>query len=66
MSAPILYYDDRSPPVRSCLMLIKMLNINVELRFVDLFKGAQFEIDFLAVSVCKTDAELNTNYLSSS
>ncbi|XP_017868946.1 PREDICTED: glutathione S-transferase E14 [Drosophila arizonae] len=50
MSAPILYYDDRSPPVRSCLMLIKMLNINVELRFVDLFKGAQFEKDFLALN----------------
>ncbi|EDW59917.1 glutathione S-transferase E14 isoform X1 [Drosophila virilis] len=50
MTIPILYYDDRSPPVRSCLMLIKMLNINVELRFVDLFKGAQFEKDFLALN----------------
>ncbi|XP_064543398.1 glutathione S-transferase E14 isoform X2 [Drosophila montana] len=50
MTIPILYYDDRSPPVRSCLMLIKMLNINVELRFVDLFKGGQFEKDFLALN----------------
>lgn len=47
---PILYYDDRSPPVRSCLMLIKLLDIDVELRFVDLFKGEQFQKDFLAVS----------------
>lgn len=50
MSKPILYYDDRSPPVRSCLMLIKMLDIDVEMRYVDLFKGAQFEKQFLAVS----------------
>lgn len=49
MSKPILYYDDRSPPVRSCLMLIKMLDIDVELRYVDLFKGAQFEKQFVAV-----------------
>ncbi|KAH8401452.1 hypothetical protein KR009_005552 [Drosophila setifemur] len=47
---PILYYDDRSPPVRSCLMLIKLLNIDVELRFVDLFKGEQFEKDFLKLN----------------
>ncbi|KAH8254156.1 hypothetical protein KR032_008706 [Drosophila birchii] len=47
---PILYYDDRSPPVRSCLMLIKLLDIDVELRFVDLFKGEQFHKDFLALN----------------
>ncbi|XP_034477552.1 glutathione S-transferase E14 [Drosophila innubila] len=50
MSKPILYYDDRSPPVRSCLMLIKMLNIDVELRFVDLFRGEQFEKEYLALN----------------
>ncbi|KAH8407624.1 hypothetical protein KR222_008249, partial [Zaprionus bogoriensis] len=50
MSKPILYYDDRSPPVRSCLMLIKMLGIEVELRYVDLFKGAQFAPEFLALN----------------
>jgi len=50
MPKPILYYDDRSPPVRSCLMLIKMLNIDVELRFVDLFRGEQFGKEYLAVS----------------
>ncbi|XP_033251691.1 glutathione S-transferase E14-like [Drosophila miranda] len=47
---PILYYDDRSPPVRSCLILIRLLAIDVELRFVDLFKGAQFEKAFLSVN----------------
>nr|XP_017001142.2 glutathione S-transferase E14 [Drosophila takahashii] len=47
---PILYYDDRSPPVRSCLMLIKLLDIDVELRFVDLFKGEQFHKDFLSLN----------------
>ncbi|XP_020801914.1 glutathione S-transferase E14 [Drosophila serrata] len=47
---PILYFDDRSPPVRSCLMLIKLLDIDVEFRFVDLFKGEQFQKDFLALN----------------
>ncbi|KMY93457.1 uncharacterized protein Dsimw501_GD10955, isoform D [Drosophila simulans] len=47
---PILYYDERSPPVRSCLMLIKLLDIDVELRFVNLFKGEQFQKDFLALN----------------
>ncbi|SPP73900.1 glutathione S-transferase E14 [Drosophila guanche] len=47
---PILYYDDRSPPVRSCLILIKLLAVDVELRFVDLFKGDQFEKDFIALN----------------
>ncbi|XP_001360129.2 glutathione S-transferase E14 isoform X1 [Drosophila pseudoobscura] len=47
---PILYYDDRSPPVRSCLILIRLLAIDVELRFVDLFMGAQFEKAFLSVN----------------
>ncbi|KAH8284546.1 hypothetical protein KR018_004104 [Drosophila ironensis] len=47
---PILYYDDRSPPVRSCLMLIKLLDIEVDLRFIDLFKGEQFGEDFLALN----------------
>ncbi|KAM8712932.1 hypothetical protein ACLKA7_013289 [Drosophila subpalustris] len=50
MPKPILYYDDRSPPVRSCLMLIKMLNIDVELRFVDLFRVEQFDKDYLALN----------------
>ncbi|XP_030387143.1 glutathione S-transferase E14 [Scaptodrosophila lebanonensis] len=50
MSKPLLYYDDRSPPVRSCLMLIKILNIDVDLHFIDLFKGAQFEAEFLALN----------------
>jgi len=31
-------------------MLIKLLDIDVELRFVDLFKGEQFQKDFLEVS----------------
>ncbi|XP_034104061.1 glutathione S-transferase E14 isoform X2 [Drosophila albomicans] len=50
MPKPILYYDDRSPPVRSCLMLIKMLKIDIELRFIDLFRGEQFGKEFLALN----------------
>ncbi|XP_060652102.1 glutathione S-transferase E14 isoform X1 [Drosophila nasuta] len=50
MPKPILYYDDRSPPVRSCLMLIKMLKIDIELRFIDLFRGEQFGKEFLTLN----------------
>lgn len=44
-----LYYDERSPPVRSVLMLIKMLNIEVDLKEVDLFKRKQLREEFLEV-----------------
>lgn len=46
---PILYYDDRSPPVRSILLLIKALNIDLEYQFVDLFKGKHLDPEFLKV-----------------
>lgn len=45
----VLYYDDVSPPVRSCMMLIKMLELDVEYKFVDLFKGGQLDKAFLEV-----------------
>ncbi|XP_055380206.1 glutathione S-transferase E14 [Condylostylus longicornis] len=51
---PILYYDDRSPPVRSCLMLIDHLGIECELRYVDLFKGEQKSSDFLKINPVHT------------
>nr|WBT60804.1 glutathione S-transferase [Zeugodacus cucurbitae] len=53
MSKLVLYYDDVSPPVRSCMMLIKMLELDVEYKFVDLFKGGQLDKAFL---------ELNPNH----
>ncbi|XP_067630374.1 glutathione S-transferase E14 [Eurosta solidaginis] len=53
MTKLVLYYDDASPPVRSCMMLIEMLGLDVEYKFVDLFKGGQFDKAFL---------ELNPNH----
>lgn len=44
-----LYYDIRSPPARSCLMLIKMLKIDVQLIEVDIFAGEQHAEDYLKV-----------------
>ncbi|XP_061392705.1 glutathione S-transferase E14 [Musca vetustissima] len=49
-----LYYDERSPPVRSVLMLIKMLNISVELKSVDLFKREQLRPEFLELNPAHT------------
>ncbi|KAH8297475.1 hypothetical protein KR044_012736, partial [Drosophila immigrans] len=57
MPKPILYYDDRSPPVRSCLMLIKMLSIDVDLHFVDLFQGEQFEQEFFYYCLQQLNAQ---------
>ncbi|XP_037957003.1 glutathione S-transferase E14 isoform X1 [Teleopsis dalmanni] len=54
MQKPVLYYDDRSPPARSCLILIKMLNIDVEYKFVDLFKGEQFQNEFMQLNPVHT------------
>ncbi|XP_055859287.1 glutathione S-transferase E14 [Episyrphus balteatus] len=50
MMKPTLYYDDRSPPVRSCLLLIKILNIDVELKFIDLFKGEQLKPEYVEIN----------------
>uniref|UniRef100_A0A1I8N272 Uncharacterized protein n=1 Tax=Musca domestica TaxID=7370 RepID=A0A1I8N272_MUSDO len=49
-----LYYDERSPPVRSVLMLIKMLNIEVDLKEVDLFKREQLREEFLELNPAHT------------
>lgn len=50
---PILYYDDISPVVRSVLMLIDALKIDVELKFVDLFKGEHRSDEFFKVNSVK-------------
>ncbi|XP_055921900.1 glutathione S-transferase E14 [Eupeodes corollae] len=61
---PTLYYDDRSPPVRSCLLLIKILNIDVELKFIDLFKGEQLKPDFLEINPAHSVPVLQHNGLT--
>lgn len=47
---PTLYYDDISPPVRSVLMLINELKIDVNLQHIDLFKGEHRSDEFFGVS----------------
>lgn len=44
-----MYIDKRSPPVRACLMLAKMLNIDLDYKEIDLFKGEQSTEEFLKV-----------------
>lgn len=43
----VLYFDPRSPPARSCLMLVEMLQIkSVVMENIDVFKGEQYDKDF--------------------
>lgn len=51
---PILYFDKRSPPVRSNLLLIQALNIPVEYKLVDLFKVEHLSEEFLKVNPLHT------------
>jgi glutathione S-transferase len=48
---PILYFDNISPPVRSVLLLIEALNIDVDYEFVDLFAQEHLAEKFVKVSV---------------
>ncbi|XP_065368898.1 uncharacterized protein GstE14 [Calliphora vicina] len=50
----VLYYDQRSPPVRSVLMLLKILKIDLDLKFIDLFKGEQLKPDFKELNPAHT------------
>lgn len=47
---PILYYDEISPPVRSVLLLIKALKIDVDLEYIDLFQRGHLAEEFVIVS----------------
>lgn len=48
---PTLYVDDRSPPVRSILMLIEELQLDVEIEFIDLFKQEHLKPTYLQVRI---------------
>uniref|UniRef100_A0A1A9X4U0 Uncharacterized protein n=1 Tax=Glossina brevipalpis TaxID=37001 RepID=A0A1A9X4U0_9MUSC len=50
----VLYFDKCSPPVRSCLMLIKHLNIDIELKQIFLFKGEQLKSSFKEINPAHT------------
>lgn len=46
---PILYFDKRSPPVRSVFMLIGALKLDLDYKPIDLIKGEQMHEEFLKV-----------------
>lgn len=48
---PQLYFDRRSPPVRSVLLLIEALKIDINHNKIDLFKGEHRSDDFLKVKI---------------
>ncbi|KAG4068652.1 hypothetical protein HA402_002343 [Bradysia odoriphaga] len=58
---PILYYDDISPVVRSVLMLIDVLKIDVDLKYIDLFKGEHRSDEFFRISPNRTVPALKHN-----
>lgn len=47
---PILYYDEISPPVRSVLLLIRALEIDVDRKYVNLFERGHLDEEFIKVS----------------
>lgn len=46
---PILYYFPLSPPCRAILLLGRLLNIDFDLRFLDITQGDQLKPDFIKV-----------------
>lgn len=46
---PELYFDQRSPPVRSVLLLIKTLGVDVDEKPIDLAKGEHLSETFIKV-----------------
>lgn len=47
---PQLFLDRRSPPVRSVLLLIEALKIDVDENHIDLFKGDHLNDNYLKVN----------------
>lgn len=48
---PELYVDHRSPPVRSTLLLVKTLGIDVDEKPIDLAKGEHVSKAFIEVTL---------------
>lgn len=48
---PILHYLPPSPPCRAVLLLGRILNIDFDLRLIDLMKGDHMKPEFIEVSL---------------
>lgn len=48
---PILHYAPLSPPCRAVLLLGRMLNLEFDLRFVDVLKGENMKPEFIEVFI---------------
>lgn len=48
---PVLHYFPLSPPSRAVLILGRMLNIEFDLRVVNILEGDQMKPEFLEVSI---------------
>ena len=49
--APTLYGHKQSPFVRSAMMLLDILNVDYEFKFVDIFKGENMKPEYLKVNL---------------
>lgn len=62
-SIPLLYFDNRSPPVRSVLLLINALELSIEYKEIDLFKVQHLSEEFLKINPLHTVPCLSHNDL---
>ncbi|XP_030370106.1 glutathione S-transferase D7 [Scaptodrosophila lebanonensis] len=50
MSPPALYYLPPSPPCRTILLLAKMLDLELDLKIINILEGEQLKPDFVAIN----------------
>ncbi|KAG4077457.1 hypothetical protein HA402_002884 [Bradysia odoriphaga] len=50
MAKPILYFTSGSQPCRAVLLLIRHLNLDVEVKVIDLIQGEQHSAEFLKIN----------------
>lgn len=50
MSTPTLYYTAGSPPARAVLFLIRYLDVDVEVKSLNLLQGEQLSEEFLKIN----------------
>jgi len=54
MSVPVLYYSPLSPPSRFAWLLTKLIELDVELKRLDLMKGEHLTKEFIAINPTST------------